>query len=409
MKNKFRNLILACLCLGVFVAGGIFYYSHFVVQKPFGIILFLVPELTPQVLTAARIYGGSAGGALQIESGGQLGLLRNASSDGTAPDEASAVSALATGQRINNGQLSIAPTGEILATITQLAKEKGRAVGYVTNGKLLSPSLGAFFAPGADPSNTDQLGVSMLENARPELLLGGGRREMIPELQYGSRKDGRDLLLEARQGGYDIVRDLSELRNTPTWRAPRILGVFSDAEMSETRESSQSSNEPTLSEMVSAAIQLLQFQRQGYVLVVDCRLLQSAAMQNRGEALLRELLAVDSAVSAAQKYAGTSSLVVVAGTLSHGGFQMNGTASAQDSKMGVIGISAEGVPAITWATGPGDRDAATEGFLEPSAVVLEKPVPVATDVLCFTFGEKPANLQGIFPSTRIFDVLNENL
>ena len=44
---KWRNQILALLCLTIFFAFGVLYFRHWVVQKPFGIVLFIGEGLTP--------------------------------------------------------------------------------------------------------------------------------------------------------------------------------------------------------------------------------------------------------------------------------------------------------------------------------------------------------------------------
>jgi len=38
---KWRNQLLALLCLAVFAGLGVLYFQHWVVQKPFGIILII--------------------------------------------------------------------------------------------------------------------------------------------------------------------------------------------------------------------------------------------------------------------------------------------------------------------------------------------------------------------------------
>ena len=45
---KWRNQLLALFCLVVFAAFGVFYFQHWVVQKPFGIILFVGEGLSPR-------------------------------------------------------------------------------------------------------------------------------------------------------------------------------------------------------------------------------------------------------------------------------------------------------------------------------------------------------------------------
>ena len=65
---KWRNQLLALFCLALFVAFGVLYFRHWVVQKPFGIILFVGEGLTPDRIAATRLYTGGANVHLAIES-----------------------------------------------------------------------------------------------------------------------------------------------------------------------------------------------------------------------------------------------------------------------------------------------------------------------------------------------------
>ena len=133
--------------------------------------------------------------------------------------------------------------------------------------------------------------------------------------------------------------------------------------------------------MVKTAIQLLQYNRKGYLLVVDCGLAGKAASQNEGERMLRELLALDEAVASAVSFAGENSLILVAGKQSVGGLRLNGYPFRNDKGVAVVGINSQGIPSLTWSTGPGTRAASAKTPTlppanEPSAV----PAPVAIGV-----------------------------
>ena len=47
---KWRNQLLALFCLFLFLAFGVFYFKYWVIQKPFGIILFIGEGLDAQQL-----------------------------------------------------------------------------------------------------------------------------------------------------------------------------------------------------------------------------------------------------------------------------------------------------------------------------------------------------------------------
>src|SRR5207245_7463337 len=52
---KWRNHMLALVCLLAFAGLGILYFQHWVVQKPFGIILFIGEGLASHRLAATQI------------------------------------------------------------------------------------------------------------------------------------------------------------------------------------------------------------------------------------------------------------------------------------------------------------------------------------------------------------------
>ena len=87
---KWRNQMLALFCLFLFFAFGVFYFKYWVIQKPFGIILFIGEGLDAQQLASARLHAGSADKPLALESLRYAALLKNYSSDSATPDPAAA-------------------------------------------------------------------------------------------------------------------------------------------------------------------------------------------------------------------------------------------------------------------------------------------------------------------------------
>ncbi len=116
-----------------------------------------------------------------------------------------------------------------------------------------------------------------METADIDVILGGGEADFLPEHKEGRRKDGRDLMLEMRRKGYDIARNKSESENTPAWRAPRLFGIFSSGNLAFTDQIESTGSQPSLAEMVRMAVRLLQYNRKGYLLVIDCALPGKAA------------------------------------------------------------------------------------------------------------------------------------
>jgi alkaline phosphatase len=400
MPSRIRNKIIFLTCLLFFVAGGFLVYRYWVMQKPFAVILFISENFTPSTLSAARLFAGGADYRFNMESLPHLALATPRARDYAVADVAAAASAIATGQLVNRGALSVTPDGQSLETLLEVARRQGRATGLVSNTPLTEPATAAFYAAGFDPADTDTLAVHLLEKAPLDLVLGGGAGQMVPAEQGGTRQDGRDLLLEARQRGYDIVRTKEELENTPGWRSPQVFGIFAEGDLAFAEDASRSPSQPSLADLVRRAIELLQFNRRGYFLVVNAGLAGRAAQLGRGESLLRELAALDEAVQTARQFAGEKALIIVSGLVNTGGLQLNAFSFAPDRGIAVLSPSPSGVSALSWSTGPAEQESS---ILQSVAAETAHPLPVTEDTLLLgtdlptNFTDLPTIYQSLAP------------
>ena len=310
---KRRNYLLALTLLALFLASGVLYFRAFVVQKPFGIILFVGEGLVSSQLTAARQYDGGADRRLAINSLPNLALISTHAADFAVPDAAAAATALACGSKVNHRALAIGPQGNTLPTLLELARQHGRATGLVTTGCVTDPAPAAFYAHTTDPRDRDGIAVQLVEHGNLDVILGGGRADFLPELKGGRRHDARDLVLEMTQQGYTGLRNVEDLDAVQRWLSPKLLGLFSADAFAFRDQRGAGDSQPALGEMVRAAIEVLQRRAGGYILVVDAGLTGRAALQNQGERLMQELVELDRSVAVALQYAGAKTLVVVAG------------------------------------------------------------------------------------------------
>ena len=412
---KWRNQILALSCLAAFVALGILYFKHWVVQKPFGIILFVGEGLSSSRLAAARAYAVGSANSLPLDSFPNAALLRNPSLDFATPDQAAAATALATGNRTNNGLLSTDPSGTPLVTLIELARRTGRATGLITNGRLTDATSAAFYAHSADATNFSDLAAQLVDRESLDLVMGGGAGYFLPETKGGARKDERDLLLDLRRRGFDVVRTRAELEAIPPWRRPKLFGGFALPQMAYADEIEARGEQPALSDMVRKAIELLQFNRSGYVLVVDAGLMGEAARKNQGERALSETAELARAASVAQRYAGATSIVLVAGDVAIGGLTLNGYPYRTDTGVALLGLNSAGQPWLTWASGPngpaavdraeGERD----DQLEPALIYAESALNTVEDVIAFGSGQGTDRLRGVVDNTLLFQILIDHL
>jgi alkaline phosphatase len=426
---KLRNQLLALACMAVFAAAGYLYVSAFVVQKPFGIIVFVSDGLVARQLTMARLYDGGADHRLALESFSRTALLRNDANDFAVPDDAAVATALATGIRTNHRHLGVNPKGQPLKdAIAELARKKGRAVGVVTNGSLTDPVPAAFYAQAVDARETEPIALQLLDRARPEVILGGGAIDFLPADHGGRRKDKRDLIEELRQRGCEIVRTKSELENLGTYPDTGLVGLFSAESLAFSRDIESGSQQPSLADMVRRAVKLLERSQKGYLLIVDAALVGTAAERNEGERMIAEMVALDRAVAVAREYAGEKSLILAVGKHSTGGLSLNGFPMRQAHGVALLGASPEGYPYLTWATGPnGPAPAgapapastpppaspapapASNPRTEPAAYAYPSALNAAEDVLALGEGLGSERIHGFLDNTVIYRILRDAL
>ncbi|MEN3369436.1 MAG: alkaline phosphatase [Verrucomicrobiota bacterium] len=426
---KWRNQLLALFCLVAFGAFGVFYFQHWVVQKPFGIILFVGEGLTPARLAAARIYAGGADTPLTLDSMPSVALLRNYSNDFSAPDQAAAATALATGVTVNNRSIGIDPKGNPLTNLIDLARRAGRSTGLVTNANIADPTTAAFYAHSTDPNGKSDIARQMAEVAGVDLVLGGGAGDFLPESKGGHRQDARDLLLEIRRSGFDLVRSKAELEAIPGWRGPRVFGAFSQRELAYADQIGSRNEQPALSDMVRRSIELLQYNRGGYLLIVDAGLMRKAAEQNDGEHTLAETVELDRAVAVARRYAGAKSTIFVCGDVGIGGLSLNGSPFRKDRGIAVLGLNSAGDPWFSWASGPNgaksygaakvtasqrtpghETDSPPPQTLqEPAAFYAPAALNTVEDMAAFGAGPGAETLRGSMQNSAVFKIISDLL
>ena len=255
---KWRNQLLALFCLLVFAGLGVLYFQHWVARKPFGIILFIGEGLAPGRLAATRAFAGGADNRLSLDSMANVALLTNCSKDFAAPDQAAAATAIATGVRVANRAIAINDNGNPIKNLIEVAREHGRATGLVTDANLTNPTSAAFYAHPTDPNDIESIAAEFVNGGKIDIAMGGGAAQFLPVAKGGERQDGRDLLLDLRRNGFDIVQTRAELEAVPAWRRSKLFGAFSKTELAFANQVEERSQQPSLSDMVRRAIELLQ-------------------------------------------------------------------------------------------------------------------------------------------------------
>jgi len=360
--------------------------------------------LTAQRTAATRVYIGGADNPLAMDGLKFSARLRNQSADFAVPDSGAAASALATGTKVKNGTISVAESGAALKTILEIAQDKGRASGIVTDGALTNPTTAAFYAHAGNAKQPQEFASALIERGAVDIALGGGAAEFNKE--------------KLDQARIRIVHNLPELEQITGWQQPRLLGLFAANDLPFTDEVAARTEQPSLADMVRRAIELLQVNRHGYVLIVDAHLMASAAWQNLGERTLRETAELDRAVQVGREYAGRNAAIIVCGDAAIGGMSINGYPFRYDSGVAILGLNSAGQPWVSWATGPnggksggnmespGARDLSA---LEPAAIQSPSALSSIEDPIANATGLRMEKLHGTIDNTDVFAIIRDAL
>lgn len=246
---------------------------------------------------------------LSLQSMTGVGYTRTNSRSGEVTDSAAAGTALATGHKAYNGQLSVrgdADDDDPLPLLTQLelAQARGKATGLVSTTRITHATPAAFASHVPDRGMEGAIAEQYAESD-VDVLMGGGRREFDD-----------DLLDRMRDAGYEMLFDASGLESAS---GDRLLGLFADGHVPYTLDRDESI--PSLPEMTAAAVDRLEANDDGFFLMVEGGRIDHAEHGNDVQTTVAETEEFDEVVSWALDYVEDrdDTLVVVASDHETGG------------------------------------------------------------------------------------------
>jgi alkaline phosphatase len=265
------------------------------------IILMIGDGMGPAHVQVAWLYATRQLGKnlvmTEVMDKGQTAYMVNDTADSTVTESAAAAVQMATGVKVTARAIGIGPDGKVLKTILEMAKEKGKATGLVTTSGITDATPAAFVAHVEHRSKEDLIAEQLVKSG-VNILFGGRKVFFIPEAEKGKRKDGRNLINEAKQNGYVVVETAEEMKKA---QGEKILGLFSLGNMLFEIDR-KSSTEPSLAEMTAKAIDLLSKGRDGFFLMVEAGRIDHAAHHQDIAAVIMDMLAFDEAVKVAYDF-----------------------------------------------------------------------------------------------------------
>jgi alkaline phosphatase len=395
--------------------------------KAKNVILFVGDGMGLSTVTAARILAGQQLGKMGEEH--QLsfdkfpfsGFAKTYNVDAQTPDSAGTMTAMMSGVKTDVGVIGVSETivrgdcssvsGNELVSALELAEIAGKSTGIISTARITHATPAATYAKSADRNWEDisdmpadavsggctDIAVQLINfesdlEARYagvdvdgiEVVMGGGRRHFLPKdaafnsadaasTIEGDRTDGRDLTAEWKAqypaGNYVIDQIGFDAIDADT--TDRIFGLFNESHMQyEVDRKNDILGEPSLSEMTSKAIDVLNNNDDGFFLMVEAGRIDHGHHAGSAHGALTDTIAFADAVQAALNSTNPEeTLIIVTADHSHV-FTMAGYPKRGNPILGKVvnvgktapSLASDGMPYTTlgYTNGKGFRDLGAE-------------------------------------------------
>jgi alkaline phosphatase len=263
-------------------------------------ILFIGDGMGPVQIQVARAASG--GDRLAMETLPFSGFVTTNSVEGKVTDSAAAGTALATGHKTNNGMIGMAPDGKRLTTILERAQTMYKATGIITTDSLWGATPSSFAAHSDSRGKSAEIAAQMAASGA-QVMMGFWKDQLLPTSAGGKRTDGRDLIAQMQKAGYQVVYTRDELKAA---HGRKLVGLFEDGPTA-----------PSLSDMVSAAVERLSQDPEGFFLVVEGARVDWFSHDNDPAGAILAVRELDAAVSSATDFARRRGKTLVVITADH--------------------------------------------------------------------------------------------
>lgn len=307
------------------------------------VILFVGDGMTIANRTTARvlskgIHEGKYQGRLAFDDMPYTAMIGTSGSDSLITDSANSMSAYTTGHKTAVNAMGVYVTRTIdnlshpkVETIAELIKRKTKmSVGIVSDAELQDATPGAMVAHTRRRADKQYIADQLLSSGA-EVILGGGSAYFYPQSNKGSkRKDEKNLIEGFKSNGYQIALNQQELISaSENKNTKKLFGVFHPDNMDGSLDRlylkkntvEQYPNQPDLTEMTRAAIDVLSRNPNGFFLMVEAALIDKFNHPLDWERAAFDTIMLSNAVQIAKDFAKThpDTLIIVTPDHTHSG------------------------------------------------------------------------------------------
>ena len=311
---------------------------------PRNIVLIIGDGMGPGAYDLTSLWVHGATNRLFMQHLPVTGFCRTVSSNSSVTDSAAAASAIACGEKVNNGSIAITPDGRELKSLAILAREKGKAVGILTSDVLCGATPAGFFARQKARGMAPEI-VADAAACDFDILLGHAATRGY-FIQNGKEPDQRNLQKEMEARGYQFVSTLEQFAEVPA--DSRIVGQIESKLIT--------ADDRMLAKLAQAAMERLAKDPDGCFMMVESTYPDKGGHGNDPNVSIMGTVHADWVAKAAVEFAQRQGDTLVVCTADHETGGLTADAAPDGSRTPVIeygGVNHTGVPVPLSAFGPG--------------------------------------------------------
>jgi len=314
-------------------------------------VILMIPDgMGLSNVTAARTYKfGPGGGRLSFETLPYIGFQSTHSRNSFVTDSAAAASAWANGEKFNNDEISCHDNDDdgacddpatMRKTILEIARDSGKAAGLVATSDITQATPAAFGAHVHSRLCESEI-FEQLYTSGIEVLLGGGVSTNRGSCVFEDTIQAYNAALAAdalESHGYAWAGTEDELETVDPATTGKLLGLFrTSGGLTPEYRRGAANTEPTLAEMTSKALAILERDPEGFFLMVEGSQVDWANHARNLPYMLGEVLAFSDAVQvvrdwiAADPSREANTLLIVVADHETGGVSLVGPLGSQAS------------------------------------------------------------------------------
>lgn len=422
-------------------------------SKAKNVILLIGDGMGDSEITAARNVAEGAGGTFKgldaLPVTGQYthySLDKDTGKPDYVTDSAASGSAWATGTKTYDGAISVNIDGKPQASLLEIAKAHGLATGDVSTAELQDATPAVQVAHVGHrkcygPEDAETCGDDLLEkggrgsiaeqllNTRADVTLGGGKESFEQTAKAGDW-EGKTLLEQAKERGYQVVEDADSLQAVDKANQDQpVLGLFADGNMPVRWEGKKAEKQgylkeaqkcqenpertastPKLADMTSKAIDLLKGNDKGFFLQVEGASIDKQDHNANPCGQIGETADLDEAVQKALEFAKEDgeTLVVVTADHAHTSQIIDGVSEediqklAEENNISVEEARETIYPGLSSRLETADGGVMTVGYATSENTDVEAQGHTGTQLRIAAYGPHSANVAGLTDQTDLF-------